>query len=49
MKNWGSTLILTNLVEVHPRNIPTNFEANLYVGFGEEVKNDFYEDRLIKS
>ena len=29
MKNRGSTLILTNLVVAHPRNINTKFEANL--------------------
>ena len=38
-KNRGSTPILTNLVEVHPRNIPTIFEANPCRGFGEEVEN----------
>ena len=39
MKNRGSTLILTNLVGLHPRNIPTNFEADPCSGFGEEVEN----------
>ena len=39
MKNRGSTLILTNLVGVHPRNIHTNFDANPCSGFGGEVEN----------
>ena len=37
MKNRGSTLILTNLVGVHPRNIHTKFEANLCSGSREEI------------
>ena len=36
MENRGSTLILTNLVGVHPRNIHTKFKANLCSGFSEE-------------
>ena len=32
MKNRRSTLILTNLVGVHPKNINTKFEANLCSG-----------------
>ena len=38
MENRGGTQILTNLVEVNPRNINTKFEANLYSGL-REVKN----------
>ena len=38
MKDRGSTLILTNLVGVHPRNIHTKCEANPCSGFREEVK-----------
>ena len=38
MKNRGSTLIVTNLVGVHPRNIHTKFEANPCSGLREEVK-----------
>ena len=38
MKNRGSTLILTNLVGVHPRNIHTKFEANPCSGSREEIK-----------
>ena len=45
MKNRGSTTILTNLVGVHPRNIPTKFEANPCSGLKEEVENVFNEDR----
>ena len=30
IKNGGSTLILTNLVEVHPRNIYTNFNKSVH-------------------
>ena len=33
-----STLILTNLVGVHPRNIHTKFEANPCRGLREEVE-----------
>ena len=49
MKNWGSTLIFTNLVGAHPKNISTNFEANLCSGSGEEVKNGYHEQCTIKS
>ena len=38
MKNRGSTPILTNLVDVHPRNIYTNFEANPCSGLKEVEK-----------
>ena len=38
MKNRGSTPILTNLVEVHPRNIHTKSEANPCSGLREEVE-----------
>ena len=38
MKNRGSTMILTNLVGVHPRNIHTKFEANPCSGLREEVE-----------
>ena len=38
MENRGGTQILTNLVEVNPRNINAKFEANLYSGL-REVKN----------
>ena len=38
MQNRGSTTILTNLVEVHPRNIHTKFEANPCSGLREEVE-----------
>ena len=38
MKNRGSTLILTNLVGVHQKNIHTKLEANLCSGSREEVK-----------
>ena len=44
MKNRGSTLILTNLVGVHPRNIHKKFEANPCSGL-REVENVFNEDR----
>ena len=40
MKNRSSTTILTNLVEVHPRNIHTKFEANPCSGLREEVHAD---------
>ena len=40
MKNRGSTLILTNVVGVHPRNIHTKFEANLCSGLREEVEKN---------
>ena len=39
MKNRGSTLILTNLVGVHPRNIHTKFEASPCSDLRVEVKN----------
>ena len=38
MNNRGSTLILTNLEGVHPRNIPTKYEANLCSGLREVKK-----------
>ena len=38
MKNIGSTPILTNLVEVQPRNINTKFEANPYSSLVEVDK-----------
>ena len=38
MQNRGSTLILTNLVGVHPKNTHTKFEANQCSG-SREVKN----------
>ena len=38
MKNRGSTMILTNLVGVHPRNNNTKFEANPCSGLREEVE-----------
>ena len=38
MKNRGSTLILTQLVGVHPRNIHTKFEANPCSGLRGEVE-----------
>ena len=38
MKNRGSTMILTNLVGVHPRNIHTKFEANSCSSLREEVE-----------
>ena len=40
MNNRGSTLILTNLVGVHPRNIHTKFEANPCSGSREEVEKN---------
>ena len=49
MKNRGSTLILTNLVGVHPRNIHTIIEVNPCSGLREEVENVFNEDRSFKS
>ena len=39
MKNRGSTLVLTSVVGVYARNIPTKFEANLCSGSRDEVKN----------
>ena len=45
MKNRGSTLILTNLVGVHLRNIHTKFEANPCSGLRGEVENVYNEDR----
>ena len=44
MKNRGSTLILTNLVGVHPRNIHTKFEANPCIGLIEVHANDGNND-----
>ena len=44
MKNRGSNPILTNLVGDHPRNIHTQFEANLCSGLRGEVENVFNED-----
>ena len=38
MKNRNSTMILANLVGVHPRNIHTKFEANPCSGLREEVE-----------
>ena len=38
MKNTGSTPILTNLVEIHPRNTHTKFEANPCSGSREDVE-----------
>ena len=38
MNNRGSTMILINLVGVHPRNIHTKFEANPCSGLREEVE-----------
>ena len=38
MKNRGSTPILTNLVEVHPRNIHRKCEANPCSGLREVEK-----------
>ena len=38
MKNRGSTLILINLVRLHPRNIHTKFELNPCSGLREEVE-----------
>ena len=43
MKNRSSTPIFTNLVEAHPRNIHTNFEANLRSGL-RKIENVFNED-----
>ena len=40
MKNRGSTPNLTNLVEVHLRNIHTKVEANSCKGSREEVNNE---------
>ena len=39
ISNRDSTLILTYLVGVYPRNIHTKFEANLFFGFRDEVTN----------
>ena len=38
MKNWGSTRILTNLVEVNLGKIHTKFEANPCSGLREVEK-----------
>ena len=38
MNNRGGSPIFTNLVEAHPRNIHTQFEANPCSGLREEVK-----------
>ena len=38
-KNHWSVTICTNLVETHPRHIPTKFEVDLASGFREEVEN----------
>ena len=38
MRNRASTPILTKLVGVYPRNIPTKFEANLCSGLREEIE-----------
>ena len=38
MKNRGSTLILINIVGVHPRDTRTKFEANPCSGLKENVK-----------
>ena len=38
-KNHWTVTIWTNLVETHPRYIPTKFEENLANGFEEEVEN----------
>ena len=38
-KNHWTVTIWTNLVETHPRHIPTKFEVDLASGFGEEVEN----------
>ena len=40
MKNMGSTLILTNLVEVQPKNTHTKFEANPCSSSREEIKQE---------
>ena len=44
MKNRGSTLILTNLVGVHPRNIHTKFEANPCSGSEKKSKKVHADD-----
>ena len=49
MKNKVSTLILTNLVGVHQRNIHTKIDVNPCSGLREEVENVFNEDRSFKA
>ena len=44
MENRGSTLILTNLVGVHPRNIHKKIESNQCSGLREEVHADNKDD-----
>ena len=39
IKNRGSTLILTNLVQVYPRNTYTKFVTNPGIGLIDKVKN----------
>ena len=46
MKNRGSTVILANLVGVHPSDINTKFEANPFRGSREEVKNWIYHSDI---
>ena len=48
MKNKVSTLILTNLVGVHQRNIHTKIDVNPCSGL-REVENVFNEDRSFKA
>ena len=46
MKNRGTTLICTNLVGVHLRNINTKFEANPCSG-SREVKNGILHSDIV--
>ena len=47
MENRGNTLILTNFVGVHPRNIYIEFEANTFSGLKgvKKVKNDYDDNK----
>ena len=46
MENWGSTLIVTNFVGVHLRNIYKKFEANLWNGLREVEKGNVYDNNV---
>ena len=48
IKNRGSTLILTNLVAVYPRNMYTELVTNRCIDLRDKVKNGLNEDGLLE-
>ena len=47
--NMVSTLNLTNLVGVHPRNIHTKFEANLCFGLREVTNGMLHSKYMLRN